>query len=454
MTQANPPPSPPPPSPQGPRDRRFVALTLALVAICVAALLASRTAPPTDSTQDRRANAAADSAAAAPAEPTPAQAPAAEPTAAVAEDVSPAQAEDPPASDSGPLRIVAEPDQLRVWSNTPVRLRVEVVGDATFSKFVWHFEDGSDPVTGGEVEHVFAESVRDRHVTVEAMRPGLPPLVATHRLPVERLAMAPLDGGEAAQGAIPARSGTRILWVAGASDAAVQAAVAQAASQLEADAVVIAGDVSDTASLDGQLANEAPQAAVLAWSSDAGPAPLLHVLRDPGGAVVDVLVGDRPAGVLAVRDLALVAVDTRGQTIDEGELKRVRAALQAASAYSAVLLVSVRPLTLLRDGELIADRAYRLYEYALRQAANAVVSLASEVFYDGRFGGLAVVGVGRAEVSGCPRLLGHDACQPASITLVELGEHRRVRALHLLGPDFDRAASAADLPPEVGKVRR
>jgi len=242
--------------------------------------------------------------------------------------------------------------------------------------------------------------------------------------------------------------------VAGASDAAVQAAVAQAASQLEVDAVVIAGDVSDTDNLDAQLANEVPQAAVLGWSSDAGPAPLLQVLRDPGAAVVNVLVGDRPAGVLAVRDLALVAVDTRSQTIDEGELKRVRAALQAASAYSAVLLLSVRPLTLLRDGELIADRAYRLYEYALRQAANAVVSLASEVFYDGRFGGLAVVGVGRAEVNGCPRLLGHDACQPASITLVELGEHRRLRALHLLGPDFDRAASATDLPPEVGKVRR
>ncbi len=454
MTQANPPPSPPPPSPQGPHDRRFVALALALVAICVAALLASRTATPPDVPKDRRTSEPADSAAAAPAEPTPAQAPAQEPTAAVAEDPSPAQAEAAPASDSGPLRIVAEPDQLRVWSNTPVRLRVEVVGDAAFSKFVWHFEDGSDPVAGTEVEHVFAESVRDRHVTVEAMRPGLAPLMATHRLAVERLALAPLDGGEAAQGGIPARSGTRILWVAGASDAAVQAAVAQAASQLEADAVVIAGDVSDTASLDAQLANEAPQAAVLAWSSDAGPAPVLHVLRDPGGSVIDVLVGERPAGVLAVRDVALVAVDTRGQTIDEGELKRVRAALQAASAYSAVLLVSVRPLTLLRDGELIADRAYRLYEYALRQATNAVVSLASEVFYDGRFGGLAVVGVGRAEVSGCPRLLGHDACQPASITLVELGEHRRVRALHLLGPDFDRAASAADLPPEVGKVRR
>ncbi len=455
MTSANPPPNDLPPRPEGPHDRRFLALALALVIICVAAFVASRTAPPPESHDDRRATAADASTLAPPAPATPTQALAESPTPALAGDATRDQADEPAPADSGPLHITAEPDQLRVWSNTKVRLKIEVAGDQEFSKFVWHFEDGAEPVVGTEVEHVFAESVRDRHVTVEAWRPGLPPLVATHRLPVERLAVAPLDGGEAAQeGGLPPRSGTRILWVAGAGDSAVQAAVAQAASQLEVDAVVIAGDVSDTASLNAQLANEAPQAAVLLWSGDTQALPLLQVLRDPAGAVVDVQVADRSSGVLAVRDMALVAVDTRGQTIDESELKRVRAALQAGSAYSATLLASVRPLTMLRDGELIADRAYRLYEYALRQATNAVVSMTSEVFYDGRFGGLAVVAVGRAEVTGCPRLLGHDACQPASITLIELGDHRLVRALHLLGPDFDRAAGPAEMPPEVGKVRR
>lgn len=396
--------------------------------------------------------------------PAPATAAAALAPAATAADAAAAAtlsvAPPRPLAERGPLHISADPDQLRVWSNTKVRLKVEVDGDEKFSQFVWHFEDGSDPVVGVEVEHTFAESVRDRHVTVEGRRSNGPAVVASHTLAVERLAVVPLDKeADTDTEALPERQGTRILWVAGDGDAGVRTAVAEAASGLQVDAVVIAADVSDTTALDSAIAVQAPQAAVLAWSIDEPVAggerrPLLQLLRDPGSAVSEVQIGDRASGVLAVRDLALVGVDTRGQTIDEAELKRLRGALQAAAAYTGSLLLSPRPLTQLTDGELIADRAYRLYEYALRQQISGVVSATSEVFYDGRFGGLAVVSVGRDTHSGCARILGHEPCQPPSITLVELGDHHRLKVLHLLAPDFDRAATGAELPAEAGKVRR
>jgi hypothetical protein len=370
-------------------------------------------------------------------------------------------ADGPPDS---PLRIIAEPDQLRILDNTRVRMRIEPRDEVPldvleeFTKFTWHFEDGSEPAVGTEVEHTFGESVRDRHVTVEASRRNQPPLTLSKRLPVERLEVVPVDGEVVPVAAVdlPARKGTRVLFVAGAIGDGVRLAIAQAAKRTEADAVIVAGEPADVAALDNLLQVHAPTCAALHWDVAAGnpEAVQMRLLRDPQHILNEEQVGDQPTGVMAIRELAVVTVDTRAETVAEAELARARRALQSASAYAMHLLLSARPLTLLRDGELIADRAYRIYQHALKHQTSAVVSATSAVFYDGRFGGVTLVSVGRAHLEGCVRLTGQDACQGASVTLVEAGEKRRLTVLHLLGPQLDVPAQAKDLPPEVGTVRR
>lgn len=359
------------------------------------------------------------------------------------------------------LRIIAEPATLRVWSNTRVRLTVtQAAGLPQFDRLVWHFEDGSDPVAGAAVEHTFAESVRDRHVTVEAFVGAGPAQVFSKTLPVERLEQASLEGDSApvAQGS-PQRRGTRILFIAAPTTQAARNACVATATASQASAVVVIAVAADLAALDAQLRDQLPHAAVLHWHADeAGDAaqivPVLEVVRDTDQRLIDVRVGDRPTGVWAIDDVALVPLDTRAEVVSEPMLTAARIALQAAAAYPTAFALSPRPLTPLRDGELIADRAYRLYEYALRHQVSAVVSSTSGVFYDGHFGALVAAAIGVASQAGCARLLDADNCQPPSVTILEAGERRRVKVLHLLGPLLDRLAQSEDLPSEVGKVRR
>lgn len=396
---------------------------------------------------------------------TPPSLPPEAPTASQAPSSGQVRSGGEPPPDAPPVRIVAEPAELRVWANTSVRLRAEVDEGEAFDRFVWHFEDGSEPVAGVEVEHVFAESVRDRHVTLEAHRAPPPgakaeaPLVVSRRLPVERLEVVPVDGQLDAPAGLPRSRGTRVVLLGGTVPPEHARPMAKVIARLDAEVVVVAGERSAADALSQAVEIEAPKAAVVHWpaSVDETAAVVgasLQVLRDPGQAVQQVGKGERDLGVLAVGDVALTAADTRGETLAEAELRRVRDALQAAAAYRTSLLLTARPLTVLRDGELIADRAYRLYEYALRHQASAVVSAASGVYYDGRFGGVTVVGVGSAEPAGCLRLAGHDQCQAGSLTVIDVGERGRLQVSHLLAPGFEARAGRAELPAEVGKVRR
>ncbi len=372
--------------------------------------------------------------------------------------------EDPPPD--LPVRIVAEPAELRVWDNTKVRMHLEFRPDAPhFERFVWHFEDGSQPVTGVEVTHTFAESVRDRHVTVEAHRTGQDPLIVSRRLPVERLDVVPLSGEAPTELGVGDKRGTRLLMVSGDLDPIQAEALAKTADRLEVQVVLMATDEASTALLLPLLEQHSPGTALVAWSvrrtvvdpqalDEVADVPLLRILRDKGGEVQPLQQGQRSLPVVAVGQVALTAVDTRADTVAEPELKRARDGLQLAAAYPTSLLLSARPLTMLRDGELIADRAYRLYEYALRNQVGAVVSTRSGVAYDGRFGGLAVIGVGQLGNTDCARLAGHDSCQPPTVSLVEVTGKNRLTVLHLLAPDFTRVIQPRDLPAEVAKVRR
>lgn len=380
------------------------------------------------------------------------------PTAAVAVPAladAPTPAGRPAAQTDAAVRIEAQPETLRVWTNTAVQLRVQLrAGQPPFEDYVWHFEDGSDPVHGAAVEHTFAESVRDRHVTVEALRTGQAPVVVSRTLPVERITAAPLDGEVVATAPPDRARGVRLLFAMQLPANDLVAAVARAAGHVHAAAVIAAGDEVATSALADALGQTAPKAALFRLQPNGQGPPLLALVADRAQQWSEVRVGDRSTGVWAAGDVAIVPMDTRPEVLDEASIGQIRAALAAAAAYAHVVVVAARPLTALRDGELVADRAYRLYEYALRYQVTLVASVGSEVFYDGRFGGIGVVAVGRAAPEGCLRLIGAQACQPAAITAVELSDKHRWRAWHLLGPDFGRAVPDDDLPHEAGKVRR
>ncbi|MSQ83367.1 MAG: hypothetical protein EXR77_10860 [Myxococcales bacterium] len=358
-----------------------------------------------------------------------------------------------------PLRIVCEPEQLRVWANTTVRVSAEVgAGQPEFDAYLWHFEDGSEPIKGKAVEHTFAESVRDRHVTVQGLRHGSPAVVVSRRLPVERLPIEAVDAGDMAPETLPRVRGVRLLAAGAVPPDDHVAAVAVAAANMHADVVVADGDDVAMSALGDALRNKVPATVLLRWrlTTDHNQAEqsFLQVVSDPGKRLTEVRVGERSTGVWALGDLAIVPLDTRAEVMSEPSLSQIRAALASASAYSNVIALSARPLTPLRDGELIADRAYRLYEYALRHQVTVALSAQSEVFYDGRFGGLGVVGIGAVAMTGCVRLIGAERCQPASITVVEVSDKRRFRVWHLQGPEFSTVIADRDLPAEAGKVRR
>ena len=374
-------------------------------------------------------------------------------------DVDPPLAEVPLPASTGTLEILAQPAELRVWANTRVRLSVRT--SQPFERLIWHFEDGSEPAPSSAaealvVEHVFAESVRDRHVTVEGIRRGQPPVIATLRLPVERLEVLATDGGERpdAQRLPPAR-GTRLLLVGGqlAGDQAAQ--VAAVATDIGAAAVIVAADAASAQRLVDTVDAGALAFAVLHWplQPQAGELPLT-VQRDPGQALSAIRRGERDLGAFALGDLGLCAVDTRAAVIAEAELKRLHDGLQWTSGYRASLLLSARSLTPTRDGEVIADRAYRIYEYALRHQVSAVISAQPGVFYDGRLGGVRVIGVGEAFPLACVRPLGAAACQAGSLSVVDLAE-KGPPVLHVLtGAGFQSAMARHALPQEVGKIRR
>ncbi len=358
-----------------------------------------------------------------------------------------------PASDAA-LHIIAEPAELRVWANTRVRLRVEPKGDIAYSRFVWHFEDGSDPMAGLEVEHTFAESVRDRHVTVQAQRPGQPDTVVSRRLPIERLPVVPVDGPVQgpAVAELPDSPGTRLLFAGGVLDADLGQLVVDTADRHHAAALLV-NDSGSAQACQAVLTRRALKLPLLLWPTE-GSEAAVQVLYDPDSRLQSLKKGSKDTGIWVLGDLALIAVDTRLDTVGEPELKHLHDNLQLATAYPHALLLTARPLTLLRDGELIADRAYRIYEHVLRQQVTAVISSNSGVYYDGRFGGARVVAIGRAAAGDCVRLLGNENCQDPGLTVLDIGNSAKFQINNLVGDRFSRLLGRADLPPEVGKVRR
>lgn len=364
------------------------------------------------------------------------------------------------AAGQAPVRIVTEPADLRVWHLTTMELRAEVDDQAAFTRFVWHFGDGSEPAQGEAVSHVFPESVADRHITLEAMRADDSKVVISRRLPIERLEVVPVDEDRPAIWQLPEPKGRRVVLVGRSSSAGLERVLMRAAGPWRADLVVLVGDqeLADRARIIVNSELEKLPIVLL----DLRPAPPaagltahepLRLIRDQSGQVQSLIRKGR-ANVHVVGGLALVVVDTRTDAIGDPDLSRLRADLEVARAYPAALLLSARPLSPLRDEEQAAPLAYRIYEQALRAGCRAVLSGRSELAYDARFGGVVTVAAGVSEQRGCHRPMGSDRCQPPTVTVLDVPPRGAVRSWHLVAPTFSDRLQAADLPAEVGKYRR
>ncbi len=361
---------------------------------------------------------------------------------------------------AAPVHITMRPAALRVWHNTRMAFTASPAEPGVFTRFVWHFEDGSDPVTGASVTHVFPESVTDRHVTLEAWKGPGKPLVISKRVPIERLRVVPIDGAPDAVRPVPKRRGVRLALL-GAGAQAPGAAQLARLSELGASAFVIFGSPGAAGGAARTLAAQGASTPVLHLDTTLASAEValpeqalarapLTVVFDPLGRVTRGPQG----GVLALDRVAFVPLDSRALTSSEAAMQRLQRALEVGSAYPGLLLLSARPLSPLTDDEAVADRAFRVYEHALRHGVRAVVSAASGVAFDARYGGLATVAVGQLQPSGCARLAGTDHCQAATATLVDIPRSGAVRALHLRLPSLTAWLGRDVLPDTVGKYRR
>lgn len=372
------------------------------------------------------------------------------------------------------VTVVVSPPALRVWHHTLVRLEARTAAgtEDRWLRFVWHFEDGTEPATGAEVLHIFPESVTDRFVTLEAFDRRGVRTVVSRRLPIERLSVVHVDGADAPAPELPRARGVRLLWVGegGPVDGArgvgrglgslaplAEGPLREALGRAEVAAVVAVGGADHVTQVTAWSDATLPGVAVLALddrvAADAlAPAPSGPPLRLIRG--LPERTSQLPEShAIVIGDLVLVPYDARPLAVPEATLAALRRDLRLAAAWPALVVVSARPLAPLAEGDVVADRAYRVYEYALRERALVVVSATSHVAWDGRYGGIGAVGVGRAHADGCARPLAHDQCQPATVTLTEIrADGTRVWHLRLDQPG--RWLDEQDLPPTVGRYRR
>ena len=262
-------------------------------------------------------------------------------------EVAPAAAVTATKTERAPLRIVFSPTSLRVWHNTRMRFHVTPAEDRSFVQYTWHFEDGSAPANGEEVEHTFPESVTDRFISVEAVDGDGKTVVVSKRLPIERLEVAPVDGQAPSVRSLPKPRGPRILF---ARDLNKGVEMANFASQLRQwrVALLILSTSPEVAQRTAQeLLKQGWRGATLTWSAriqsaedeTAPPSalgPPLNLVADP-----DNTLRHQPKSLIwTLGEAALVAHDSRRLVTSEEDLQEFTGALTTASAYPNALLLT------------------------------------------------------------------------------------------------------------------
>ena len=369
---------------------------------------------------------------------------------------TPAIATDPSAPDTSRPGIAFSPAVLRVYRATPVELSATppaAIPADTWrnARCRWSFGDGSPPQEGCVISHIFARGTSDERVGVtvqlgettwETSR-----IVPLERLPVSSGTPASAELGADGVPAPPADGPTsfRMVFVAATGfDDVDWGPVLAGVRQLKPGLVVHAGPVVPEGSegLDGwERVREGfaeplrrdgvPVVWALAPSDLTGEA----MVRRPAAGLVGDDLELAPGSTfperyaLAFRGVFIAVVTGAEQSKEHIEWLRTR--LSEAQVYESRVVVSHLPLHPFsaRSGALLAPKV-KLYELFLRERVSLLASAGHAVFFDGRYGALPVLSVGR--VAGPPEALaGHDVPQAPTLAVVDVEGGQLVRTFAL-----------------------
>jgi len=361
----------------------------------------------------------------------------------------------PGAADPTRPTIAFQPDHLRVYRATPVDFAAVAPqglpqADWEKARCEWTFGDGSPLREGCDITHTFNRGTSDERVTL-SVAVGGETFSATQIIPLERLSVsgggASLAGVPGAIPSAPAKGdgNLRVAFLSATADEGTDWAGLMATIKTLGPSLVVhlGGVVGPDA--EGFHAWEAVREALAEPLRREG-VPLVWALA-PSDLAGDPLVR-RPSAGLEADDFELApdsvfpnryafayqgvyfAVLTGAEQSKE-DLAWLRANLTEAQIYESRIVISHLPLhPFSAASTAVLGPKFKLYELLLRTRVSALVSAGQGVFFDGRYGALPVLSVGR--ISGAPAALaGHDFVQPPTLVVVDVvrGQLERTFAL-------------------------
>lgn len=370
----------------------------------------------------------------------------------------------PAAAEESGLRWSFDPPELQVYRSTAVHLRVDSFPEGhAGARCTFGFGDGTPPAEGCQVSHTFHGGQADQPVTLTLVD-GAWTLTATQVIPLERLSVTTVEGGDvAADGTVPpppkpAPTSFRVLFAADSAgvpqlDAAITTALASAAPDLvlHAGGAVSAGG----GDADWDAAREAFEVPArgarvpLVWAmSPTDLAEGARVKRPELSLLDGAGYPARYTFTFKGAFFLVISSDPR-EGITAADLAWMRTALEQAQVYESRFVVSHLPLhKFADDGAGVVNDKFKLYELLLRARVTAFVSAGHKVYFKGRYGALAVLSVG-TPATRAGRLSGSDFAQPGSLAVMDVigGVPQRVFALE--APGFERALDEGYLPETV-----
>jgi hypothetical protein len=371
-------------------------------------------------------------------------------------NAAPAEPSDPNQPDTTRPGIAFAPAVLRVYRATPVELSATPPAHVTAEAWAqarcrWSFGDGTPPQEGCVISHTFARGTSDERVAVTVQLSDTT-WETTRIVPLERLPVSAAAPAAAALGAdgvpAPPKDGPtsfRMVFVAATGFEDVDwGVVLEGVRRLKPGLVVHAGPVVPEGSegLDGWervregFAEPLRQDGVpVVWAL--APSDLVGeaMVRRPAAGLVGDDLELAPGSVfperyaLAFRGVFIAVVTGAEQSKEHIEWLRTR--LSEAQVYESRVVVSHLPIHPFsgRSGAVLAPK-FKLYELFLRERVSLLATAGHAVFFDGRYGALPVLSVGRL-AGPAEALAGHDVPQAPTLAVVDVEGGQLVRTFAL-----------------------
>ncbi len=380
-------------------------------------------------------------------------------------------------------RWTTEPDQLMVFRDTLVHLRVEAPSVAPAALVCqWDFGEG-DTGAGCDVRHVFRGGLTDGWVTL-TLTDGSGPALATEKrkLALERLPVAPLpDEAPTTAGGAPepvpdkplADDARRVVFVGPVHGALrLEATVTALTSRLHPDLVVHTGDLLPSfteetfagwmRSFLTPLAAASIPVAVVAGEADVATPIARSVFQSTMTQILfkPVLDFQDERGYpfrysFLFNGTYVIVLDTTTGDLSDEQFRWLKAELTRGASYPRILVVShLPPSPLTATSTAALKRAYKIQELLLRYRGTLLVTGHEPVFFDGRFAQVHVVSSGGG-VDDCRPLAGDDSiCPGTTITVVDLVGQEAPRVFGVAGASLERVLLPSDLPVKVDRYER